>query len=113
MRISDRSSDVCSSDLRASMRLSRPLAVAAVTVLLAAGYSGLWYHAEGLIEDGVRSWIAEARRHGNDVRFSSLSFDGFPFAVTATTTDVRIVRPDGFVWESGPVSAPADRKRVV
>src|SRR3546814_8105033 len=43
----------------------------------------------------------------SDLRFSSLSFDGFPFAVTATATDVRIVRPDGLVWESGTVSATA------
>ncbi|HET8727348.1 MAG TPA: DUF2125 domain-containing protein [Alphaproteobacteria bacterium] len=89
------------------MRPSRTLAVAGAAAILAVAYAAYWFYAAGMVRDGLEAWIAETRQAGTEIQLSRLSVDGFPFAITATATDVRIARPDGLTWETALVEASA------
>lgn len=89
------------------MPASRRLLTACVAAVLIAGYSGLWLYAERRLEHAILSRIEDARRQGSEIRFSGISFHGFPFALAATADDVRVVRPDGLAWEAGRIAASA------
>lgn len=65
------------------MRTRLPLAIAAVLVLLAAGYAGLWWTAAGTLRARVEAVAAARVEAGLPTRYRALTVDGFPLALRA------------------------------
>lgn len=90
------------------MRLRRRLALACAlfVVLAAAGWGGVWFLAARTVERGIHDWADAQRAQGIDVRFASLSMEGFPFAVRAVAADGAIVTRS-IQWQGAKLVAEA------
>src|SRR3546814_5280774 len=126
MRISDWSSDVCSSDLRDAPRRRWPWVVVAVVLAALLGGGGAWAYVQsqvpsyevpalvGLSEDDARQLI-EAEGYGWEIERRATREDGTtPGQVVGTVPAVRdLLREDGtpvlVVSEGNPLAAvPTD-----
>ena len=48
-------------------------------VLLAIGYTILWFLTKPMIESFADDWVAEQKRAGIDIQFKERHVEGFPF----------------------------------
>src|SRR3546814_3391769 len=105
MRISDWSSDVCSSDLMPAMRASR-LAVAATLLLLLScvAVAGSWLWARQALEQGIARWRAEQLERGYTIDYAGPRFSGFPFVLAVSFEAPRVTTPQGLTWQIGRAS---------
>ncbi|GAB4228945.1 MAG: hypothetical protein Tsb0032_35730 [Kiloniellaceae bacterium] len=85
------------------------LAVAATLLLLflAAGLVGTWFWARHALEDGIAQWRAEQIERGYDIAYDGPAFGGFPFALSVTFREPRVVTPQGVTWRGPPVYGEA------
>ena len=80
----------------------------AVVVAAGIGYTGFWYHAEGLVREGLASWVAARRAEGFRIDFRAVTTSGYPFAVR-----LRIEQPVAeapakeWMWTGDAVEADA------
>jgi hypothetical protein len=64
-----------------------------VVGLVAAGcavYAGLWFHARGIVRDGLPGWAEAWRSQGYAVAWTSAAVEGFPFAFRLRLTGATI-----------------------
>src|SRR3546814_4797988 len=108
MRISDWSSDVCSSDIMPAMRASR-LAVAATLLLLLScvAVAGSWLWARQALEQGIARWRAEQLKRGYTIDYAGPRFSGFPFVLAVSFEAPRVTTPQGLTWQGPPVQGEA------
>ena len=85
------------------------LAIAAsfLLFLLAAALVGSWLWARHALEGGIAQWRAEQVARGYDIAYDGPEFGGFPFALSVTFREPRVVTPRGLVWRGPPVYGEA------
>lgn len=94
--------------------MRRSLALAALLVLLAGGYYGLWSYGAGTIRSQIDARIAALEAEGGDFQAAELSVSGFPLGFetelrnfTVRTPDSIVIRGDALEAESA-IWAPTD-----
>lgn len=71
-------------------------------VVIAAGYTGLWYHLKGKFEQNFEIRLAELGAQGYEITYKKMKLKGFPFSITAVLKDPTISQKDIFkVWIDG------------
>lgn len=85
------------------------LAVATTFVLLliAGALTGYWLWARQALESGIAKWRAEQIERGYDITYKGPEFAGFPFALSVTFREPRVVTPQGLIWQGPPVNGEA------
>lgn len=90
-------------------RTLRFATLAAVLVLVAAGYAALWLYFATMIADGIDRWADDRRAEGFRVSYGEPRITGFPLHFIATVEHPVIEGPAGAWLWSGPTivsSAP-------
>ncbi|MEO3428248.1 DUF2125 domain-containing protein [Pelagibius sp. CAU 1746] len=76
-------------------------------LLLAGALSGYWLWARQALDGGIAKWRAEQAARGYDIAYQGPEFAGFPFALSVTFREPRVVTPQGLTWQGPPVSGEA------
>ncbi|MFQ5959202.1 MAG: DUF2125 domain-containing protein, partial [Alphaproteobacteria bacterium] len=91
---------------RERMALTPPrtvVAVAAVVLLTAVGFSTTWFVSANSLRDGIEAWIVARRAAGFVVEHDRLQISGFPFRLTAALAAPAIAEPDhprAWAWKA-------------
>ncbi|MBY6163204.1 DUF2125 domain-containing protein [Mameliella alba] len=73
----------------------------AVTLALALGWTGLWFHSSSALKRDIAAWFEDRRADGWQAEYDSLSVRGFPSRLDATLTGLHIADPtSGFGWQA-------------
>lgn len=91
-----------------AMRSNR-LAIAAVLLLLLAcgAVAGTWVWARSALDQGIAKWRAEQIERGYAVDYDGPAYGGFPFALSVSFAQPRVVTPQGLTWQGPPVFGEA------
>jgi hypothetical protein len=91
-----------------AMRPNR-LAITAtlLLVLLCAAVIGTWIWARQALDQGIAKWRAEQIERGYAVDYDGPDYGGFPFALSVSFANPRVVTPQGLTWQGPPVFGAA------
>jgi len=91
-----------------AMRLYRlAVAVPVLLVLLCAGVVGTWFWARHALDQGITKWRAEQIERGYQIDYQGPDYGGFPFALSVSFAQPRVVTPQGLTWHGPPVFGEA------
>ena len=76
-------------------------------LLLAGALTGYWLWARQALDSGIAKWRAEQIERGYDITYQGPEFAGFPFALSVTFREPRVVTPQGLIWQGPPVNGEA------
>jgi len=93
------------------MRAMRPYRLAVATtfllLLLSAAVVAYWFWATQALEVGIAEWRAEQIERGYDITYQGPTFEGFPFALSVSFREPKVVTPQGLTWQGPPVYGEA------
>jgi hypothetical protein len=76
-------------------------------LLIAGALTGYWLWARQALDSGIAKWRAEQVERGYDITYQGPEFAGFPFALSVTFREPRVVTPQGLIWQGPPVNGEA------
>ncbi|HEY6335217.1 MAG TPA: DUF2125 domain-containing protein [Alphaproteobacteria bacterium] len=78
----------------------------AVIAAAAIGYTGFWYHAADLVQEGLARWAAARRAEGYKVEIGSPTTSGFPFSIHLRIDQPSVEAPEKqWTWASEAIEA--------
>ncbi len=75
--------------------------VASLALFICAAYSLYWFHAAGQVQNRAQAWAETRRSEGWSVDWQALETSGFPWHLTLSVTQPRLVTPSGLSWAAG------------
>ena len=83
--------------------MSRRALVILLPVVVVVVFAGAWAAAARFIAGAIDTWAAEQRRHGVEVSWQTLEFDGFPVRLNGAMAGARLAGDaDGVTWSWTP-----------
>lgn len=89
------------------IRISAKFLPALFAVIAAAALFGWWALATQFLRASLEVFASAERGQGSEVRWESLTVDGFPLRARATVTGISVVRRDGSAWSGAGVTVEA------
>jgi hypothetical protein len=99
-------------------RLRRSLAaLIPLTILLAAGWTGVWYVVAGRVSDHVMAWEQQRRGEGWTITHGAPRRSGWPMAAGVTLPGITIsggarYLPGGLAWQAGALTIALDIRHL-
>ena len=75
-----------------------------IAAVLVAVYTGAWFYASHELQQNINESIIRLKTKGYSISYDSLKVGGFPFAIRAKLSNLKIIRPGYFkTWIDGEI----------